>query len=77
MPFISWLKLWTFVFVESESYIFCCPGFPEGCMDRTSDPRSPSPSDAYQVNGDFDYDDYSDDDDDIDDNFDDDDDFDA
>ena len=58
---------------ESESYIFCCPGFPEGCMDWTSDPRSPSSSDAYQVNGDFDDGDYSD----IDDNFDDDDDFDA
>ena len=31
-------------------------------MDRTSDPRSPSPSDAYQVNDDDD-EDYSDDDD--------------
>ena len=51
---------YAFVVVETESYIFCCPGFPEGCMDRTSDPRSPSPSDAYQVNGG----DYSDDDDD-------------
>ena len=45
-------KIMNFFVVESESYIFSCPGFPEGCMDWTSDPRSPSSSDAYQVNDD-------------------------
>ena len=43
---------------------FCrVPGFPEGCMDWTSDPRPPPSSHAYQVDHEDD-DDHGDDDDD-------------